>query len=385
MFRFQKIGNQWGGKWVYAMNKSIYGLKQSGRNWNRLLHDHLVSHNFTQSKVDPCLYTCSNDDVIIVILIWVDDILIAGPSADLIANVKSDLCSKFKMTDFGQLSLFLGIQFSFENGEVLMNQASYMERVLQKFGMENSKPCKTPCEHKLRLTANEGQPVDVNRYRQLIGCLIYAMTCTRPDLSWVITKLSQYLNNPSAEHHTCAKHVLRYLNGTKDQGLCFRKSGSDLSIKGFADADWGGTDGDRKSTSGFCFKLNDSSAMSWKSKRQNTIALSSCEAEYMSLAMAVQEGLYLTQLMRDLDPRVNYESFSLNGDNQGALSLAKNPGGHKRSKHIDIKYHFIRDAVNEGKVILSYVPSECNEADVFTKPLGRQLFERFVSSIFGNV
>ena len=208
------------------------------------------------------------------------------------------------------------------------------------------------------------------------------MTCTRPNICWIVSKLSQYLSKPTAEHHACAKQVLRYIKGTLNYELVFCKSDKPLNVSGYSDSDWAGSLSDRKSVSGYCFTLN-SGPVSWKSKKQSTIALSSCEAEYISLTFAVQEGMLLTQLRKDMDFGGDYEYFLLQGYNQGSLALANNPISHQRSKHIDVRYHFIRDLVRAKKVILSYVPSYENNADVLSKPLSRICFERCVRKLFG--
>ena len=179
-------------------------------------------------------------------------------------------------------------------------------------------------------------------YKEMVGSLIYAMMCTQPDLSWVVTKLSQHLSNPTDVDCIMLKHVFRYIMGTLNYHLCFRKSVDGLKLNGFSDADWG-TSVDRRSTSGYYFSLNkDGPAISWKSKKQQTVALSSCESEYMALCAATQEAIYLSQLYNDLNiVEKSIEPVVVNVDNQGTIALAKNPVHHNRSKHIDIKYHFI--------------------------------------------
>jgi hypothetical protein len=248
--------------------------------------------------------------------------------------------------------------------------------------MKNCKPRSTVCEAKVDFPTENCEIVDVSKYREIVGSLIYAMTCTRPDLCWVVTKLSQYLSNPSAEHHVVVKHVLRYIKGTIGYELCY-KHVEKFELFGFADADWASSSQDRKSITGYCFRLGQKSGamISWKSRKQPTVALSTCEAEYMALSAATQEGLFLMKLLYDLGHGVKY--FTLCGDNQGALSLAKNPVNHQRSKHIDIRYHFIRSECQGGRLILQYVPTQENVADVFTKPLCKSKLEYFVKMLLG--
>jgi len=371
------------GKLVCKLNKSLYGLKQSGRNWNSLLHTFFIENGFIQSSIDTCVYSKHVDNSIVIVLIWVDDIIVAASNDYLLCEVKDMLKNRFKMTDLGLLTWFLGTQFIHYNGSIKMNQTRYLTKLLEKYNMDNCKPRSTPCELKLNLDSDKVSDVCV-QYREIVGSLIYAMTCTRPDLCWVVTVLSQRLADPSDEHCIVLKHVLRYLKGSLDYELCFTKCTDGLQLTGFSDASWGSSD-DRKSITGYCFTLNkDGPLISWKSKKQPTVALSSCEAEYMALAATTQESLFLTQLLHDIDMDCQYEPVTIFGDNQGAIALLKNPVHHQRSKHIDIKYHFVRTEFNRGKINVVYLPSEDMVADIFTKPASRYKLGQFKDFVFGK-
>jgi hypothetical protein len=366
-------------KVVYKLNKSLYGLKQSGRNWNSLLHNRLIEDNFVQSSVDPCLYTKQTENGIVMILIWVDDLIIGASNDNLMTNVKQMLKSRFKMKDLGKLSYFLGIGFEQGPVYVKMNQRKYICKMLEKFDMADCKPRYTPCEQKVDCSSESEETVDPTKYREVVGSLVYAMTCTRPDLSYVVTKLSQHLNRPLRSHWVAAKHVLRYLKGTLDRELCFQKG--ETSLIGYSDADWASSS-DRHSISGYCFSLTKGGTLiSWKSRKQQIVALSSCEAEYIALAAAVQEALYLIQLLNGIGFR--QESVLIYEDNQGAIALAKNPVNHQRSKHIDVRHHFVRGEVNTGHVVLEYCPTSEMVADTFTKPMTRPKLEKFRKFMFG--
>ena len=208
------------------------------------------------------------------------------------------------------------------------------------------------------------------------------MTNTRPDICYAVTKLSQFMSNPSKAQFNLAKNVLRYLKGTIDRKLSFTRSHEHAAVVGFCDSDWG-TSEDRRSISGYCFQLSSEGPLiSWKSKKQPTVALSTCESEYMATTYAIQEGMCLRQLLSDMTG--NYvQSFKLFNDNQGSISLCKNPVNHQRSKHIDIRYHFIREHVQSKVVNLDYVQSDCNVADIFTKPVSQEKLKKF-QLIFGN-
>jgi hypothetical protein len=243
--------------------------------------------------------------------------------------------------------------------------------------MSDCKPVSTPCIEKPDFDDDELADVPNEVYRSIVGSLVYADTCTRPDLCWVVSKLSQYLNEPVTKNRWMAvKRVLRYVQGTKGQKLLYQKSKSNLT--GFCDASWGEM-ADRKSTTGFCFTMSpsESAMLVWRSKKQSCVALSSCEAEYLAMANAVQEGVFLKQLLLDIDVIDSAPSFVLRCDNQGAIALAQKGQVSQRSKHIDIKVHFVRQHVSNGDVELKYLCTSDMIADCLTKPLGRQLFEKF--------
>lgn len=380
-----EVKSETGEKLVCKLNKSLYGLKQSGRNWNKMLHDFLSENGFIQNPADHCVYSkdTSNGEKIIVI-IWVDDLIIAGSNSQTIQNVKCILGSKFKMKDLGQLKHFLGIDFTQTDGEIKMSQKRYITKILQRFDMSACKARSTPCEYKLNFD-NEGDLADQKRYREVVGSLIYVMTCTRPDLSYIVSKLSQHLSEPMEQHMVTAKHVLRYLRGTVEQEMCFKRSDSKLTLFSYCDADWAADQNDRRSTTGYCFGLcKTGPIISWKSKKQATVALSTCEAEYMALAAATQECLYLVQLLKGMDNDIDCVApVTIFEDNQGAIALSKNPVSRQRCKHVDIKYHFVRSSVSDGKISIVYCPTTDMVADIFTKPVPRVTMERFMYFVFG--
>ena len=273
-----------------------------------------------------------------------------------------------------------------------MDQSDYIRKKLVKFGLSDAKPRGTPCETGAYTVTNSDTEVDIQKYQEMVGSIIYAMTCTRPDLSWIVSKLSQHLKSPNIVDFVMIKHVFRYLLGTIHDKLKFTKSGGGLELFGFSDADWGACEEDRKSVSGYYFTLNrNGPAISWKSKRQATVALSSCESEYVALTHAAQEALYLSQLIQDFNPAKLFRPtmikhsgpVQIHADNQGAIRLSRNPIHHTRSKHYDIKYHFIRDSIHTKKIDTVYVPSEENIADLMTKPFTKVKIRKFHLLLFG--
>lgn len=218
-----------------------------------------------------------------ILLLWVDDLIMAVSNNTLLSDEKEMLKRRFKMKDMGPFKHFLGVDFRQSEGEIKMTQKRHIEKMLVTFGMSECKPRSTPCEQKLNFDS-EGEVIDSTGYKEIVGSLIYIMTSTRPDLSWVVNKLSQHIAEPKQQHWAAVKHLLRYLKGTMDQELHSQKSEERLQLEGFSDADWAADKNDRRSTTGYCFNLNENGpVISWKSRKQPTVAPSTCEAEYMAL------------------------------------------------------------------------------------------------------
>lgn len=295
-----------------------------------MLHNNLIDEQFAQSCADPCVYTRHIDNKrYIIMIIWVDDIIIATSNSKLMASVKESFSKRFKMKDLGEISRFLGIQFKYGKDCIEMNQTQFIEKILSKFEMKECKP--TPCMFGIdKVAASESPELnDPRSYRAILGSLIYVMTSTRPDLCYIVTKLSQKMSRPNEADLNTAKHVLRYLKGTSEQSLRFRKSESPLKLSGFCDADWGASVEDRRRITGYNFQLSeDGPFISWKSRKQQTVALSTCEAEYMALANAVQEAKFLRQLCVDMRVGEVDSDVLMHIDNQEAMNLAKNPVHH---------------------------------------------------------
>ena len=383
---YSQVGERHNETLVWKLKKSLYGLKQSGRNWNAVLDSFFKENGFTQSEVDACLYKKGEENLTLIV-VWVDDIVIAASTETLLNSTKDMLKHRFKMKDLGPISWFLGIQFKQTPSGITMNQTFYLKGVLERFQMSDCKPRSTPCEAKPDAYEDSSDDEEViveetRKYREIIGSLVYAMSCTRPDLAWVVTKLSQHLAKPSASDWVIVKHVLRYIKSTVEHTLYYSKSKNGLEIEGFSDSDWASSS-DRRSTSGYYFRLNeDGGSVSWKSRKQPTVALSSCEAEYMALVAAAQESIFLRMLTKDFG-LITTNPIRIHGDNQGSLSLVKNPVNHQKSKHIDIKYHFIREKQANGDIEVLYVKSADNVADLLTKPANKLKLDQFHQDLFG--
>ena len=386
---FERVSED-GKKYVCRLRKSLYGLKQSASNWRDVIHQFFLENKCSQSEADPCIFLMNTEIGKLIYVIWVDDIIIASDSEKMMDHGKTILKKRFKMKDMGCISRFLGINFTRNiDGSITMDQKQYLQSILEKCGMEDCNPRSTPCELKPDTYYEDDSIVNEPEYRTIVGSLVYAMTCTRPDLSFIVSKLSQHLSRPTEGDWTLLKQVLRYIKGTMNYSLCFTKSISPMKIVGYSDSDWASCSEDRRSITGYYFRLNDEGpAISWKSRKQQTVALSTCEAEYMALCESSQEAVYLNRVFNDLvtdreAEAVKDEPIQIYGDNRGSIDIVKNPVKHNRTKHIDIRYHFIRE-LNQAKVItVNHVASDDNIADVLTKPLPKLKYEKFHHSLFG--
>ena len=359
---------------VCKLKKSIYGLKQSPRCWNKTFTEFMKDLGFKQSTSDPCVFVRSQQELEIL-AVYVDDLILITESKESMNELKVALKKRYKMKDMGELSYILGISVvqDHEKNCVFLHQKHYIEAILRKYKMDNANPVATPADANVKLKKIDGvsKPVNPSTYQSMVGSLLYAAMATRPDIAQAVSAVSKFNADPNAAHLTAVKRILRYLKGTLNLVLKYERSESGALI-GFSDADWAGDQDDRHSTTGNVFLLG-GGAVSWLSKKQSTVALSSAEAEYVALSQAAQECTWLQRLLSDLGmdttPTVIHE------DNQGAIAIAKNPVDHSRTKHIDIRYHYIRECVQNGQIQLKYCPTDEMKADILTKPVPRQKCE----------
>ena len=383
---FVKKANS-GQKLVCKLNKSIYGLKQAAKNWYEALTSLLLKERFKRSRNDYCLFVQKEEDeTFSYVLVWVDDIVVAGATEEAVNEIKSMLNENFKMDDCGALNWFLGMQILRTHDKITVDQKKYIETVLQQFNMSDCKAVATPGEVNLKLVKSDDEEqklVDLKLYRSLVGSLLFISKQTRPDILHIVNQLSRFLDKPNESHWKAAKHVLRYLKGTIDLRLTFLKN-SNSDIIGDSDADWSGDLNDRKSTTGYYFKFEgNGGAISWEVKKQATVALSSAEAEYQAMAAAVQEAIYLRALLEDFGLPMK-KPIDIGEDNQSCIKMCHNPVMHKRSKHIDTKLHFIRERVENKEVKIHYVPTEEITADILTKSLPRVKVQKHRTVLLGN-
>jgi hypothetical protein len=348
--------------------------------------------SFTPLASDSCIYIQREGDHVTFIALYVDDLLIFSDCMKRLTSVKTELSRRFEMTDLGDTQFILGIQVTRDrtNRTISLSQSDYVRRLLERYGYTNCKTSFTPMEHGLQLTKadcpiptpSHQMTLNGHAYSSVVGALMYAMLGTRPDLAYAMGMLSRFNNNPGQSHWVALKRVLRYLRTTIDRKLTYGTvgaSGSKLSVKGYCDADWGGSIDDRRSITGWVF-LVAGGAISWKAQKQHTVALSSVEAEYMAASLATREAMWIRSMLQELG-LTSTNPLSILTDSQGSMALAKNPEHHQRSKHIDIRHHFIREQVAMRIIELTYISTEQMAADQLTKPLTQVQHERCIRSM----
>jgi hypothetical protein len=358
---------------VLRLRKALYGLRQAPRAWNAKLDDSLSSLGFKRCPSDYAMYRRGSGDSLLIVGVYVDDLVITGMNTKEIDKFKQQMTELFSMSDLGKLSFYLGIEVAQERDRTTLCQASYAKKLLKRAGLSDCNPCTTPMEARLKLSKEgAGDPVDKVLFRSIIGGLRY-LTHTRSDITFAVSYLSRFMEAPATDHYAAVKHLLRYVAGTLDYGCAYTRGKENLELTGYSDSDHAGDINDRKSTTGVIFFLG-RSPVSWQSQKQRVVAISSCEAEYMAATTAACQGIWLARLLGEM---LNEKPVKpkLLVDNKSAISLSKNPVFHERSKHIDIRYHFIRECVELGSIDIDYIRSSDQLADVLTKALGRLVFQ----------
>ena len=355
---------------VYKLSKALYGLKQAPRAWYERLRDFLISKGFKIGKVDTTLFTKDIGKDLFVCQIYVDDIIFGSTNPSFCEEFGEMMSREFEMSMIGELSFFLGLQIKQLKEGTFVCQSKYVKDILKKFGMEDAKPIKTPMATNGHLDLDEGgNPVDQKLYRSMIGSLLY-LTASRPDIMFSVCMCARFQAAPRECHLTAVKRILRYLKYSPNIGLWYPK-GAHFDLVGFSDSDYAGCKVDRKSTSGGCQFLG-RSLVSWSSKKQNSVALSTAEAEYISAGSCCAQLLWMKQTL--LDYGVKFDEILLLCDNESAVKIASNPVQHSRTKHIDIRHHFLRDHVNKGDIKIDGIGTDDQLADIFTKPLDESRF-----------
>ena len=377
------------------LKSAIYGLKQASRKFFLTLQAYLTkpSMGFSASASDSCLFYKLVDGVPIWVAVFVDDLVISSPSMSVINSFKSDMRAKFNMKDLKELSTILGIEVirDREAGTITLLQHRYMIEILTRFGMldvKDRRQHKLPMDPTLKLslshcptTQEERDKADEFPYREVVGSVMYLMCSTRPDIAYAVGQLSKFMNNWGAAHIKAAKDLLLYIKSTSERGITYHRGPLTLTV--YSDSDWAGNPDNSRSTTGYIMYLAEG-PISWRSKEQSTVATSTTEAEYMALCATSQETIHLRELLPFLhvdmtSPTTLYE------DNSSAVLLANNAVHKDRTKHIKIKYHFIRECIFNKEIFVTRVESKQNVSDLLTKNVDNTTFSTLIARFLGTI
>ncbi|GJT06617.1 retrovirus-related pol polyprotein from transposon TNT 1-94 [Tanacetum coccineum] len=362
---------------VYALDKALYGLKQAPRAWYDVLSKFLIDSDFQKGLIDPTLFIKKKGKHIMLIQIYVDDIIFGSTNPKYCMKFSDLMVKRFEMSMMGEMKFFLGLQVNqFSNG-IFINQSKYILDILKRFGMENCDTVPTPMVEQAKLKLDlVGKPVDHTDYRSMIGSLMY-LTSSRPDIMFATCMCARYQANPNEHHVSAVKRIFRYLKGTINLGLWYPKdSGFDLTA--YSDADHAGCHLDRKSTSGSVQFLGDK-LVCWSSKKQNCVSISTAESEYVAVSGCCAQVLWMRTQLTDYG--FFFDKVPIYCDSKSAIAISCNPVQHTRTKHIDVRYHFIKDHVEKGTIELYFVGTEFQLADLFTKSLPEARFKFLVEKL----
>ncbi|KAM2897932.1 hypothetical protein COP2_007520 [Malus domestica] len=366
---------------VCKLNKSLYGLKQSPRQWYLRFDKVMKDFGYTRSQYDHCVYhKKARGGTYVYLLIYVDDMLIASSDRTEISKLKTQMQNEFEMKDLGEAKKILGMEITRDRKKwlVCLVQKQYLEKLLHKFGiLDETKPVNTPLAPHFKLSTQLCPNCDKERtkikdvpYSSLVGGLMYAMVCTRPDIAHAVGLVSRFMHNPGKMHWEAAKWILRYLHGTRNTGICFERNDRGIGkfSTGYVDSDFASDLDKRRSTIGYVFTMVNGPIC-----LQPIVALSTTEAEYMAMAEAIKEAIWTLGLIADLG--VEQRKMDVHCDSQSAIYLAKYQVHHARTKHIDVRYHFVREIIAEGEILVKKITSADNPADMLTKVVGASKFK----------
>lgn len=370
-----------GSGYVCRLNKSIYGLKQASRVWFEKLASVLLDMGFIQTVADYSLFVYKENGIFVTALVYVDDILLTGNSNEFISHVKTELHSIFTIKDLGLAKYYLGLEIHRTKDGIYLHQHKFVHDMLIEAGLENSKPLSLPVDVNIKLSPTDGVLLDdPTVYRKFVGKLLY-LTVSRPDITYIVHHLSQFLQAPRVPHMTAVQRVLRYLKSTPFQGL-FYSANSNLTLEGYCDSDWGSSldsSGMLKSITGMCIMIGPS-LVAWHSTKQKVISRSTAEAELRAIADTACEISWFTLLLSELQLPQTLPVV-IHSDNQAALDIAADPVFHPKTKHFTLDCHFVREQVQSNLIKPTYLPSVFQLADIFTKGLSRSAHWKLLSRL----
>ena len=352
----------------------MYGLKQAPRAWFSRIEEYFAKEGFKKSENEEALFIKRNKQGnILIVSVYVDDLIYTGDDVLLMKEFKLSMEKEFDMSDLGKMRYFLGIEVLQTSQGIHISQTKYAVEVLRRFEMEDCNGVRNPMVAGSKVDMDEnGERIDETFYKQIIGSLMY-ITTTRPDLQFAVSLLSRYMSRPTKLHLHAVKRVLRYLRDTEDYGIWYKRGGAG-ELQVFTDSDFAGDVDRRKSTSGYVF-LMDNAAVAWLSKKQPIVTLSTTEAEYVAASVCACQAIWFKRILGELGYNVD-GSTVIYCDNTSTIKLSKNPVFHGRCKHIGVRFHFLHDMVKDEEIQLEHCGSEEQVADIFTKPLKLETFER---------
>ncbi|XP_050908121.1 uncharacterized mitochondrial protein AtMg00810 [Lathyrus oleraceus] len=354
----------------YAQQAGI-DYTEAPRAWFNKIESYFFNEGFERSTSDHTLFTKKEGgrDVLIMNL-YVDGLIFRGSSEKMFQEFKSSMKREFEMTDLGCMRYFLGVEVTQNSNGIFICQRKYVNEVLEMFGLQNCSSVTNPIVPGCKLTKDAGGlKVDATTYKQMVGSLMY-LTATRPDLVYVVSLVARFLEAPTTMHQQTMKRVLRYLRGTTELGLCYKREGEE-NLVAFCDSDYAGDLEDRKSTSGYVFKMSNG-LVAWSSKKQSVVSLSTTEAEFISVAACVAQSIWMMRILESLG--VKQSKCIIFCDNSSTIKLSKNPVMHGKSKHIHVRFHFLRELANQGEIELVHCGTKNQLADIMTKTLNREVF-----------
>jgi Reverse transcriptase (RNA-dependent DNA polymerase) len=369
---------------VCKLNRSIYGLRQAPRAWNKRLCDDLRGCGFSSLVNAESVFRGAMAGAVVYLLIYVDDILVVSASIQAAVLAKKSLGALYTVKDLGEVEYFLGVKVERERGRLNLSQESYIHSVLERYGMQDCKPVLTPMVQSSDLMAtSQRSEIEASRmvgvpFREAIGSLLYLAIRTRPDISVAVSILSKHVQEPKPSHWEGVKRILRYLKGTASLGLRYESTGPNPALKIYCDADWATDPDDRRSRSGVVCYLGNS-LVAWKSRRQATPSVSSCEAEYIALFEAGRDAVWMRSLLCELDMCPGKAPTTILHDNQGSIAWAQ--GGLRKIKHVELKYHHTQYLIESEQIRIEYVESSKNAADVMTKALCGPSFQQALNML----
>ncbi|PRQ33949.1 putative RNA-directed DNA polymerase [Rosa chinensis] len=359
---------------VYKLRKALYGLKQAPRAWFSRIEAYFLREGFEKCPSEQTLFVKTNNrGKLLIVSLYVDDLIYTGNDDAMMREFKDSMMKEFDMSDLGKMRYFLGLEVQQLQDGIFISQKKYAMDVLRRFGMEKSNAVLNPIVPGFKISKDEsGIEVDGTFYKQLVGSLMY-LTSTRPDLMYAVSLIARYMSQPTELHLMAAKRVLRYVKGTVGFGILYKKEASGV-LTAYTDSDYAGCLEDRKSTSGYAFMMS-SGAVAWSSRKQPIVTLSTTEAEFVAAAACACQAIWMKRVLKMLGCEGD-KCTTVFCDNSSTIKLSKNPVMHGRSKHIGVRFHFLRDLSKEGVVQLVHCGSQEQIADVLTKPLKLEQFQK---------